>query len=322
MIKKKRLLLIASFLALAWVAWKIGALVAAACLGGAVFLLLLLKMAHITINHFDMKKVKAWEDFNFDVLRQSLSQSAQNRPWSFAVLGDTRNNTAIASLLYQKVHDLAPVMAFHTGDIVRGGKASELLKNHASLLKRHMDPVPLFCIPGNHERGPKRDFAGFKALYGDDKFAFSHGDCLFVGFNNCTRKGVSEENLKFLDEKLAGDFAHKYVFTHIPPAFFEATFVKDTRRRGFKQNAEAFHQLMCRHHVEEIFMAHIHGYATTKRDNVRYTLTAGGGAPLSNRIAPENRHYHFIVLGSNGHSVERRLFLFENGRWNERPLEE
>lgn len=321
MFKKKRLVLLLGLLLLGGVVWKVNVLTALACLGGAVFLLLLLKLKHIAVDHFGQKKIQARTEYRFQVLQQALPEPPRPRPWRFIVLGDTRNNTAVASALYQQAHALDPVLAFHTGDIIRGGKATELLNNHVRLLEEHLNPVPLFCVPGNHERGPRRDYAAFKTLYGDDKFAFEHDRCLFVGFNNCSSKGVTKADLEFLEKHLAPNYEHKFVFTHIPPAFFEETFVGDDRRRGFKRGADTFHQLMRSCHVDEVFMAHIHGYATAVIDDVRYTLTAGGGAPLSGRIAAENRHFHLIELEVGTDGVQRRLMILERGQWVERMVD-
>ena len=322
MFKKKRLVLMACLLLLGWVAWRVDFLAAAACFAGAVLLLAVIKTVRIVFNHVGMAGLKEYKGYRFSELVEGLPLSNPEEPWNFVVLGDTRNNTKTASALYRKTRELDPVMAFHTGDIVRGGMASELMRNHVRLLEACMNPVPMFCVPGNHERGPLRDFAAFRALYGDDKFAFSHGGCRFAGFNNCAGKGVSREDLEFLETALAGDHAHKFVFTHIPPAYFEATFVGDARRRGFRKNAEGFHELMGRMGVEEVFFAHIHGYATAKIDGVRYTLTAGGGAPLSGRIVAENRCYHLIRMNMRPGGVERTLFLFDGNTWTSRPVED
>lgn len=322
MFKKKRLVLLACLLLLGWVAWQVDVVAALACFAGAMLLLTLIKAVRIALNHLGMTGLTACKGYRFSKLAEGLTPSAPEQPWNFVVLGDTRNNTKTASALYSKTRELEPVMAFHTGDIVRGGMASELMRNHVRLLEECLNPVPMFCVPGNHERGPLRDFAAFKALYGDDKFTFSHGGCLFVGFNNCAGKGVSREDLEFLKTALAGDHEHKFVFTHIPPAYFEATFVGDARRRGFRKHADAFHELVCRMGVEEVFFAHIHGYATAKIDGVRYTLTAGGGAPLSGRIVAENRCYHLIRMGIRPGGVDRTLFLFDGSTWTSRPVED
>lgn len=227
--------------------------------------------------------------------------------FTFVVLGDTRKRMRTATRIFAGAKAEEPVVIFHTGDIVRGGTASEY---HDSLtpLVDQVAPVPVLSVPGNHERGAWRDYAAFKSLHGDDEFCFELGNCLFVGINNSTRKGVTGAGMQYLERALAGSSAaHKFVFYHIPPKFFEATFVNDRPRRGFTNNEQESHQLFVKYGVTEVFMAHIHGYATAEFDGVRYTLTAGGGAKLSPRIAESGRFHHYLVRHVDGGNLRREL---------------
>jgi Icc-related predicted phosphoesterase len=250
--------------------------------------------------------VQASQRHAFSLQKEVLArQQPSEDSWCFIVLGDTRNNRRLSRQLYLRDKQEDPVLIFHTGDIVRAGTALELLKNHIAIIEETGLECPVFCVPGNHERGPKRDFAAFKALYGADRFSFQYGECLFVGVNNSAKRGLDQETLQFLESTLSSSARYKFVFLHIPPAFFEERFVSDKRRRGFKKNAEAFHCIMKDHQVNEVFMAHIHGYATALLDGVRYTLTAGGGAPLSRRLAPEDRIHHFLRFVVASDTLER-----------------
>ncbi len=322
MFKKKRLFLLLCLVLVTATVYYQGVYVAGACVLGAVFLLALLKCWHVLTAHRGMRAIEAASTrYNYNALIEGLpTADTGGDAWSFIVLGDTRNNTSVARRLYRRAKEEAPAMLFHTGDIVRGGTARELLHNHIRLIEEEGLTMPMFCAAGNHERGSRRDFGVFKRLYGGDRFAFPFRNCLFVGFNNSGRPEVGDEDLEFLSSALAPEGLRKFVFIHVPPAFFEATFVSDARRRGFKQNADAFHQLMRRHQVDEVFMAHIHGYASTVIDGVRYTLTAGGGAPLSRRIAPEGRRYHMIKVAVRDDIVERKLLLYDQAAWSERDI--
>lgn len=322
MFRKKRLVMNLFFLWLIWVGWKYSALLALTLLVTAIALLGLIKVLRIFQAWLGMKRLEGKVNQRYDALLERLPEEETiEGSWSFAVLGDTRNNTAIAKKIYSHIEGYAPVLAFHTGDIVRGGTADELLDKHIAIVEKEMPSVPLFCIPGNHERGPKRDYKAFKYLYGDDRFSFAFKDCRFVGINNNLRDYVQDEDLAYLKEELQHPAKHRFVFLHIPPAFFEETFVSDTRRRGFKKNAEDFHSLMKEYGVDEVFMAHIHGYATLLRDGVRYTLTAGGGAPLSHRIVEENRHYHYIDCHVTAEGIVRTLKLYEKSQWRDRAID-
>ncbi|MBX3178789.1 MAG: metallophosphoesterase [Candidatus Hydrogenedentes bacterium] len=241
------------------------------------------------------------------MIERARERMPQGDAFTFAVLGDTRKRMKVATRIFANAREDNPVLIFHTGDIVRGGAPAEYRECLTPLIDQAA-PVPVLSVPGNHERGAWRDYAAFKALHGGEQFAFELGNCLFVGINNSTRKGVTAEGLRYLESALAQSSApHKFVFYHIPPKFFEATFVSDRPRRGFTGNEKESHQLFIKHRVTEVFMAHIHGYATTEIDGVRYTLTAGGGAKLSPRIAPSGRFHHYLLRHVNGNSLTRTL---------------
>ena len=89
---------------------------------------------------------------------------------------------------------------------------------------------------------------------------------------------------------------YKFVFFHIPPAYFEEVAIGDEDPRGFTWKASAFRALLAKHKVNEVYMGHIHGYASAVIDGVRYTLSAGAGAPLSDRLPEEARIYHLLVV--------------------------
>ena len=254
----------------------------------------------------ELERLRA--DYGYEtMIAHARERMPEGDAFSFVVLGDTRKRMKTARKIFGGAKDENPVAIFHTGDIVRGGTPAEY---HDSLtpLVDQVAPVPVLSVPGNHERGAWRDYAGFKALHGDDQFAFELGNCLFVGINNSTRKGVTESGMYFLEKVLAKSRAtHKFVFYHIPPLFFEASFVLDRPRRGFKNNQHESHQLFVKYGVTEVFMAHIHGYARETIDGVRYTLTAGGGAKLSPRIGESGRFHHYLVRHIDGGGLRREL---------------
>lgn len=309
MFKKKRLALILFVAVAAALGYFYGWALAAAAVALLVVLLGLLGGLKYLRAHAGFTKLEALApEYQVDTLvARAKSHTPDHSAYTFVVLGDTRNKKRITSMVYRQAAKEHPALIFHTGDIVRHGTAQEYLDNHIALLQ-HTDPAPILCVPGNHERGARRDFAAFKVLYGDDKFAFDFGPCRFVGFNNSRKVRVGEKDLEFVGRALEeSDARHRFVFMHIPPVFFEDTFSTERRRRGFKENAGRLHKLFQDHKVDEVFMAHIHGYASQVFDGVRYTLTAGGGAPLSKHMAPEARCYNYVVLHVTPEGVRREV---------------
>lgn len=321
MFRKKRIALLVFLGGTAYLGVVHGVWAAAACLGLLALMLGCIGLSHYFRAHRGREKLEALRgQYGYPALLKIAQARATNpEDFTFVVLGDTRNKKKTTAMVYERAAAEDPAFICHTGDIIRHGTADEFLENHIALLKRCTPGIPMFCVPGNHERGARRDFAGFKALYGDDTFSFEIGPCRFVGFNNSTRGRVTKADLKFLDTELGrAGASHKFVFLHIPPVFFEETFAHDKRRRGFRKNAEEMHAMFRRQGVNEVFMAHIHGYATFVRDGVRYTLTAGGGAPLSRRLAPEFRAYNYVAVRVTPGGLQRTVNLCVDGTWQRR----
>ena len=317
MLKKKRLFWVGVVVFGIFVGFRYGFSIS---LAGVVLLLVLLGALYAFRLATSRRGLGRLAEYHKQYGHEKLLEAAKARvagrgSFAFVVLGDTRNRKKIAEDVYRRAAAEGPALVFNTGDMIRHGTAHEYLKTHVPLLAI-TDPAPMFCVPGNHERGARRDFAAFKVLYGDDRFSFDCGPCRFVGFNNSKRGRVDDADLRFLEQELSKpSAAHKFVFFHIPPRYFEERIVNDDRRRGFKENAQELRALLSRHQVDEVFMGHIHGYASEVIDGVRYTLTAGAGAPLSKRLSPEGRAYNYVVVHVGPDGLRREVVRLVKGKW-------
>jgi predicted phosphodiesterase len=244
-------------------------------------------------------------------------QSEQPQPDTvrFVVLGDTRSNIEVARTVVQEAVKENPKFIIHTGDLVRRGRPEEYLAHHMQLVEI-AKPIPIIPIPGNHEEGPNNDFAPYLYLFGQDHFDFDYANVRFVGVNNSDRWGMTRADLRFLDEALSrpGTVKHKFVFFHIPPKSLPIT-VDSDEGRGFRWNQQATYDLMAKHQVDEVFMGHVHGFATKVIEGVRYTVCAGGGAPLAERLPEEGRAHNYVVVTVTPDGVRRELVRWINGQW-------
>jgi hypothetical protein len=316
-VKKKQIVLLLALIALGVVFYTQGALAGALVFGLFVVGLGIVQARKLVASRKGVEALgELCPKYGYEtMIARAGTRLPEGDSFSFVVLGDTRKRMKTATKIFGGAKEEDPVMLFHTGDIVRGGTPPEYYESLTPLIDQ-VDPIPVLSVPGNHERGAWRDYAAFKALHGDDEFNFELGNCLFVGINNSTQKGVTDAGMRYLEAALStSNAAHKFVYYHIPPLFFEATFVTDRPRRGYKNNEQESHQLFIKHGVTEVFMAHIHGYATEVIDGVRYTLTAGGGAKLSPRIAEEGRFHHYLVRHVKGGDVGRELVKLDGSEF-------
>ena len=252
---------------------------------------------------------------HYDVLISAVKARAIGAEgFRFGVVGDTRSDFGTAQEVMRRAASEAPAFILSNGDIVRKGRWEEYVAHHMPLVKS-VEPIPVIPVPGNHEEGPNRDFAAFKAVYGGEQFSFDHGGCRFVGVNNGDRDGVSNADLRFLEAELSKPgVQYKFVVVHVPPRFL-SNYVEAEDGRGFRKNASRFHQLMTRMRVDHVFLGHIHGYATEVVDGVRYTITGGGGATLTTALGEGGNVYNYIVVHVSPHGLRNEVVRKLDGEW-------
>jgi len=232
----------------------------------------------------------------------------------FVVLGDTRSNYGVAKKVMLEAAKEQPALILNTGDIVRRGTVEEYIAHHLALVDL-VAPIPVIPVPGNHEDGPNGNFAAFKALYGDERFSIGYGDCRFVGVNNADGDGLSNDDLAYIERELAQCKAtYKFVMFHVPPRFVEEGSESEDGR-GFTRNADDLHKLMVAQGVNGVFLGHLHGYATRVRDGVYYTITGGGGAPLSTSLGEQGNVHNYVVVRVKPDGLEREVVRLVDGEW-------
>ena len=137
--------------------------------------------------------------------------TGQSRDFRFALVTDTHIGNATAEEdLRRTVRDInsndSLAFVILSGDITEFGSDSELL-----LAKAILDSLdrPWYIIPGNHDTKWSESGANsFRVVFGDEAFAFTHGEWLFLGTNSGPnmRMGpgqIPRENIVWLDSVLS-----------------------------------------------------------------------------------------------------------------------
>ncbi len=135
----------------------------------------------------------------------------QNGTFCFALVTDTHIGGATAGEdLRRTVRDIngndSLAFVIVSGDVTEFGSDSELL-----LAKAILDSLnkPWYIIPGNHDTKWSESGANsFRVVFGDEAFAFTHGEWLFLGTNSGPnmRMGpgqIPRENIVWLDSVLS-----------------------------------------------------------------------------------------------------------------------
>lgn len=249
----------------------------------------------------------------------ALAQRVQAKPvssegFSFVALGDSRTNFDIAKDVFAKAAAEKPFFFLHTGDLVRPSTVESYVSYHVALVQS-IAPIPFVPVPGNHEKGPNKDFAAFRHIYGNVQFSFDYGDCRFVGIHNADRWKMTWSDLNYLEQELSKPGAtYRFVLFHVPPEFLE-NYAGTEEGRGFSWNGGKFRSLMTRLKVDHVFVGHIHGYATEVVDGVHYSITGGAGAPLATVLSEEGNVNNYIVVHVTPQGLKREVVRLLKGEW-------
>lgn len=250
---------------------------------------------------------------------EALFQRVQDRPigeegFKFVVLGDTRSNFLKAREVMTHAASHNPAFILSNGDLVRRGTVEEYLDHHLRLIDE-IKPIPFIPAPGNHERGPNYDFSAFVKIYGDLKFSFDYGNCRFIGVNNGDRTKMTGRDVRYIRDQLEKPGAeHAFVIFHQPPTFLENA-VESEDSRGFTMNAKRLHKLFIEHGVNHVFVGHVHGFATEEFDGVRYTITGGAGANLTETLGDEGMVYNYVLVHVTPDGVRAEVYKQLAGGW-------
>jgi len=245
---------------------------------------------------------------------QNLSV-AQGKRFRFVVFGDTRGDYRVARDIILSVVKDKPAFILMTGDIVRRGRVEEYLAHHLRMAEL-AQPIPVIPVPGNHEEGPDRKYTAFLKIYGVDTFTFDFGPARFVGINNNSFWSFTNAQLTFLKDSLQKQgVSYRFVIMHKPPEDLPS-FVKTEEGRGVRWRTKTFYALMKEYHVTEVFMGHVHGFVSRNIDGVRYTITAGGGARLEQRLSEESQVHHYLLYEITPKQIQCERVEWRQGQWN------
>lgn len=270
----------------------------------------------------DLPKISTGQ--SYADLVKAVQSGQSSRKFVFVVLGDSRGNSELSSKIFKQAASESPAFILHTGDVVDHGTNAEYDQYHMQLV-RLIAPIPLIPVPGNHEKGPDNDFAGFRAIYGADRFSFDFMNCRIVGVNNSGSDGLSEDGFRYLEQELAKPGAgNKFVIMHKPAAFMEEKTIKpgkEPKYRGFTERMESFCQLMKKERVQCVFFGHDHGFAARNVDGVRYYITGGAGAELYSDFRWLESFHHYIVVHVDPDNVWQELVRLDGDKWIRSKLE-
>ncbi len=208
-----------------------------------------------------------------------------DRPFSFAVIGDSGTGSAAQYAVADRLAALDPQLVLHTGDVIYpAGQADGydpfFFEPYQAVARR----APVFPTLGNHDYGTQRGQPYLDAFYlphnnpahTERYYSFDWGNAHFTALDFNT--GPDPDQIAWLKEDLAvTDKPWKFVFYHQA--------IYSSGPHGYESWVEAKRQLLApifeQNHVDVVFNGHDHDYERTQPiHGVLYIVSGGGGGPL------------------------------------------
>jgi hypothetical protein len=209
----------------------------------------------------------------------------------------------------------APSLALHTGDMVPAGGDDEAWRGFFANETSLMAEVPVFPAVGNHElHGDaeaghlERFFAPPDPFRETHNYTFRWGDVRFIALDGNSRFDEQATWMEGVLRQAQSEKArHVFVFMHQPP-------LSTGNHCGAGLRQERWVQLFERYGVRAVFAGHDHAYERLSRNNIRYFISGGGGAPLygeredcppADQVARQAyaSEYHYLLVKIVGDEV-------------------
>lgn len=226
----------------------------------------------------------------------------------FAAYGDCRTRTEIHRRLCREMVASGAKFTLVTGDLVETPENPKAWDEFREIT-RELRSKPYDCAIGDHDGGTGELFLkelGQSRTYYDRKEGDVH---IFV--LDSRGKFAEREQLEWLEKTAGASTAkHKFAVFHHPPFMID-------RDRGKEADVirPNIHPLLVKLKFCAAFCGHQHAFYTTRRDGVRYVVTAGGGAHLW-KIDPSlgqagdlsRKFYHFVGFKISGPKIEGHVY--------------
>jgi 3',5'-cyclic-AMP phosphodiesterase len=246
----------------------------------------------------------------YEESRQKLESrlaGIQKEPYTFVVMGDSRDNDAVFIKCLLAADRYHPRFILHMGDAVSNGSEKQFL-HFLALLQKTLPDMPVFVAAGNHEltnrdKGDKGKIL-YQQLIGPLDYVLDLPgiNARFIVLDN-SAYSLTSNQIDYLKTQLSMENSLKFILMHIPPK---------TRKwidsHTFTKGADAFLQTLSGWNVAGVFYGHYHLYDEDTLSGIRHIITGGAGAPLSHLYFGEPA-YHFVVVTLSGGNVTTEKVL-------------
>ena len=242
-------------------------------------------------------------------------------PFSFTVLGDTRNGIASHRRVVERMAQEVPDFILGTGDMVDDGSRQDQWQEFFDVENPLLRNNVYFPAVGNHDRqGRGRTADTYRAYFSvpengnetERYYAFTYATSRFLILDSNIYSFALTDQTAWIERELIAarqdpDIRHIFVVMHHPPFSISL-------HGGAKDLRDRWTPLFEQYQVSAVFSGHDHVYTRAERNGVRYFVTGGGGAPLYPKrprdpadieaVKKFERVFHYLRVNVTGRRIE------------------
>ena len=242
-------------------------------------------------------------------------------PFSFTVLGDTRNGMASHRRVIERMAQEVPDFILGTGDMVDDGSRQDQWQEFFDVENPLLRNNVYFPAVGNHDRqGRGRTADTYRAYFSvpengnetERYYAFTYATSRFLILDSNIYSFALTDQTAWIERELVAarqdpDIRHIFVVMHHPPFSISL-------HGGARDLRDRWTPLFEQYQVSAVFSGHDHVYTRAEREGVRYFVSGGGGAPLYPKrprdpidieaVKKFERVFHYLRVNVTGPRIE------------------
>ena len=218
-----------------------------------------------------------------------LSLTPELQAFQFAAYGDFRSWVEALEQITQTISESQAAFIFCLGDMVH--RHTTLDFHHVLQEMREHLSLPLYAVPGNHDKSDSNGWGLYRSFFGQDYYFFGYGDTLFIALNTAD-SDLPAAQQSFLRETLAREwikYARCVIVCHVPPV--------DPRPEGSQcmeeEAVEIFREIIEPYRIDLIISGHLHQYADLEFAGTRLVIVPSAGQEIRD---PENKMFGCVLF--------------------------
>ncbi len=235
-------------------------------------------------------------------------------PFSFAILGDSRDGEKVYLRLMKEILERKPDFIVHLGDMVSKPREKEWRQFFE--ISKSVN-LPFFPAAGNHDvgataRGEEMYRKKFILPAGKPYYVFRAGGGLFILLDSEKGRGrIMDDQWRWLDQILStSNDAFKMVFLHRPLFLPMDSFKQGRAMDKYPSDRDQLHQLFVKAKVNVVFAGDDHRYDRREKDGILYLISGGGGAPL-HPFKERGGYFHYVWISVQADRMEGEVLDLE-----------